>query len=94
MTFPDFVRLGEVLGIPSLRIREARELESRISETLSKDGPALCEVFIDKAQDFAPKLQSRRLSDGTMVSPALEDMAPFLPREELASIMSVSEAPV
>ncbi len=43
--------------------------------------------MLDEAQDFAPKLASRRLADGTMVSPSLEDMAPFLAREELAENM-------
>jgi acetolactate synthase-1/2/3 large subunit len=47
--------------------------------------------MLDKAQQFAPKLASRRLEDGTMVSPSLEDMAPFLPREELAEAMRTEE---
>ena len=40
--------------------------------------------MIDPNQQFSPKLASRKLDDGTMISPALEDMAPFLSREELA----------
>jgi acetolactate synthase I/II/III large subunit len=31
---------------------------------------------------FAPKLSARKLDDGTIVSPSLEDMFPFLDREE------------
>ena len=48
--------------------------------------------MIDKRQEFAPKLSSRRLADGTMVSPTLEDLSPFLPREELAEAMA-TDAP-
>ena len=51
-------------------------------------GPQLCEVMIDKRQEFSPKLSSRRLEDGTMVSPTLEDLSPFLPRDELAEAMA------
>ena len=31
----------------------------------------------------------KRLPDGTLVSPPLEDLAPFLDREELKSIMKI-----
>jgi acetolactate synthase-1/2/3 large subunit len=49
--------------------------------------------MIDKRQEFAPKLSSRRLEDGTMVSPTLEDLSPFLPREELAEAMALFQVP-
>jgi acetolactate synthase-1/2/3 large subunit len=44
----------------------------------------MLEVMLDITQTFSPKLASRKLPDGTMVSPALDDMAPFLSREEMA----------
>jgi len=40
-------------------------------------------VILDLEYQFAPKLASRQLEDGSMVSPSLEDMAPFLSEEEL-----------
>ena len=43
--------------------------------------------MLDPAQVFAPKLSSRKLEDGRMVSSPLHDMAPFLSREELAANM-------
>jgi acetolactate synthase-1/2/3 large subunit len=46
-------------------------------------------VILDKAQPFAPKLSSRRLEDGSMVTSALEDLAPFLSRKELADNMLI-----
>ena len=60
-----------------------------IARTLAAPGPCLCEIMVDKAQPFAPKLSSRRLDDGTMVTAALEDLAPFLPRDELAENMFI-----
>jgi acetolactate synthase-1/2/3 large subunit len=60
-----------------------------VRATLDSAGPALCEVVVDQAQPFAPKLSSRRLDDGRMVSSPLEDMAPFLSRDEFASNMLI-----
>ena len=60
-----------------------------IARTLETDGPVLCEVMLDLRQPFAPKLSSRKLEDGRMVSAPLEDMAPFLGREELRANMLV-----
>ena len=89
VTFPDFVRLGEALGFPSRRIEHHDRLASLIRDTLEGEGPQLCEVMLDKAQPFAPKLSSRKLEDGRMVTSALEDLAPFLPRDELAENMLI-----
>lgn len=90
LSFPDFQRLAYGFGIDSNRAARHAELSDSIAAALAHDGPFLCEVMLDKAQQFAPKLASRRLEDGTMVSPALEDMAPFLAREELAAAMALS----
>jgi acetolactate synthase-1/2/3 large subunit len=89
VTFPDFMRLGEALGFPSRRIESHDTLAGLIRDTLEGDGPQLCEVMLDKAQPFAPKLSSRKLEDGSMVTSALEDLAPFLPREEFAENMLI-----
>ena len=87
LTFPDFARLAGGFALASSRIADHASLADGIRAALAGDAPHLCEVMLDKAQQFAPKLASRRLEDGTMVSPSLEDMAPFLPREELAAAM-------
>jgi acetolactate synthase-1/2/3 large subunit len=92
LTFPDFARLAGGFSIPASRIVDHAGLREGVAAALAGEGPHLCEVMIDRAQDFAPKLLSRRLEDGTMVSPALEDMAPFLPRQELAENMFVEAA--
>ena len=60
-----------------------------VARTLTSDGPALCQVLLDPDQVFEPKLSSRRLEDGRIVSAPLEDLHPFLSREELASNMLI-----
>jgi acetolactate synthase-1/2/3 large subunit len=86
VTIPDFVELGRAFGIHSLRVDDHQEIDSALRWLLKEQpGAALLEVMLDITQSFSPKLASRKLPDGTMVSPALDDMAPFLSREELAS---------
>jgi acetolactate synthase-1/2/3 large subunit len=92
VTFPNYQKLSAGFEIPSSRVETHNDLAVAIRNAIAGDGPHLCEVMIDKQQAFSPKLASRRLEDGTMVSPALEDMAPFLSREELAEAMLVNEA--
>ena len=60
-----------------------------VDKVLQEDGPVFCEIFTDTSQVWEPKSSTKRLEDGTLVSPPLEDLAPFLPREELEEIMIV-----
>jgi acetolactate synthase-1/2/3 large subunit len=84
VTFPDFVQLSPSFGLTSMRI-SSPGFEDALEAFLRIPGPALAEVMLDRDQVFEPKLASRQLVDGSMVSPNLEDMAPFLDREELKS---------
>lgn len=52
-----------------------------VDAALAAEGPTFCEVFTDTQQVWEPKSATKRLPDGTLVSPPLEDLAPFLPRE-------------
>jgi acetolactate synthase-1/2/3 large subunit len=82
VSFPDVVRLAEAYGLPACRI-EGGDLEGQLAAVLKAPGPIVCDVMIDPEQTFEPKLSSRQLPDGRMVSAPLEDMFPFLSREEL-----------
>jgi acetolactate synthase-1/2/3 large subunit len=82
VSFPDMVKLGQAYGLPAFRI-EGEHFEQQLVEALNAPGPALCDIMIDLEQSFEPKLSSRALPDGRMVSAPLEDMFPFLSREEL-----------
>jgi len=91
--FPDFGKLAWAYGIPFRRVASHDGLEAAVRETLDGEGPQMCEVFLDLEQVFAPKLSSRRLPDGRMISSPLEDLAPFLSREELRENMLVPLLP-
>jgi len=81
--FPDFALLAQAHGLGYRRIEGHPGMGAAIQEVLAAPGPQLCEVLLDIDQPFAPRVASRRLPDGTMVSAALEDMAPFLTAQEM-----------
>jgi len=88
VSFPDMVKVAQAYGLPAMRI-EAADFETAIDEALNTPGPILCEVMLDPNQQFEPKLSSKPLPDGRIVSAPLEDMYPFLSHEELLSNMII-----
>ena len=91
VTFPDFARIAAAFGFGYTRVNEHEDMARAIAETLAADGPAICEIIVDKSQNFAPKVSSRRLEDGSMVTAPMEDLAPFLPRDELERALAFPE---
>lgn len=91
--FPNFHKLADAFDIPYISIKNNQELASQISNVLQHDGYVMCEVFVTTTQKFEPKSATKKLDDGTLISPPLEDMAPFLSREELAENMYIPMLP-
>jgi acetolactate synthase-1/2/3 large subunit len=90
VTFPDMVKVATAYGISAFRINNHEEMPEIIEQVLKTEGPALCEVQMQPNQLFSPRVSSQRLPDGRMVSKPLEDMYPFLSREEFLSNMIIS----
>ena len=87
--FPNFEKLADAYGITYRQISQNKVLEQEIEEILSINGPVFCEVIMEENQLIAPKQSSMAMPDGKMVSKPLEDMYPFLDREEFMSNMFV-----
>lgn len=86
VSLPDFVAVGKAFGLATARVTSAADwLAPATQQLLASPGPALIDVIVDPEQAFSPKLASRKLADGSMSTPALDDMSPFLDREELAA---------
>jgi acetolactate synthase-1/2/3 large subunit len=88
ISFPDHVKLARAYGINATRL-EGPNFVRELRRVLDSNDPEVCEVMLDRSQVFEPKLTSRRLADGRMVSSPLEDMAPFLSRDELRENMLI-----
>lgn len=89
LSFPVYEKLAKAFGYPYYSAHSNAEMKSVVSEVLAQEGPVFCEIFTDTKQVWEPKSSTKRLPDGTLVSPPLEDLAPFLPREELEKIMLI-----
>lgn len=89
LSFPDLSRLGPAYGFPYLCCHASEQLGDTIRQALETQGAVICEIFVTKYQRTEPKLASRKLEDGRMVSASLEDMYPFLPREEMKENMYI-----
>jgi acetolactate synthase-1/2/3 large subunit len=87
VSFPNFERLMAGFGLPYVKIDSHATMAAGIAQVMATEGPCVCEVMLDPDQIFAPKLASRQLPDGRIESPSLEDMAPFLSRDEFAQNM-------
>lgn len=87
VSVPDFCEIAKAFKIKSVKIDSAVHLREQIKSVLSANEPVLCEVILESNYIFTPKLSARKLEDGTMVSPSLEDMYPFLERREFKESM-------
>jgi len=70
-----------------------KDMDEVLKRVLDEKGPVLCHVVLDREYSFSPKLSSERKPDGRMVSKPLEDMYPFLDRDEFADNMLVPHWP-
>ena len=89
LDFPEMSRIADAYRIPYMSVSSNKELPEKLKFFVEQEGYAMFEVFVDTDQAFEPKPSAMKGPDGTLVSPPLEDLAPFLPREELASIMLI-----
>lgn len=84
VSFPDTCKLAGAYSLPTQRLDSA-EFATDLRHFLCTPGPGVCDVVLDDTQPFEPRMSSRQLDDGRIVTPPLEDMFPFLPRDELAA---------
>lgn len=89
MLSSDFGKIGAAFGFKTFKINSLKEAAVTIPKILNEDGPVLCEVFIHSMQLLAPKTSFNINPDGTLVSPPLEDLYPFLSREVLRQEMVI-----
>lgn len=82
ISFPNAEKIAYAYGIKYYKIDRLKNINTIINEVLSAKGPVFCEVIVDPKQNFVPKLSSKVLPDGKIVSPEIDDMFPFLDRTE------------
>ena len=91
LSFPDTLKIAKAYGIKAVRIRNYQELENKLDGILNFDKAVIVDVVIPKDQPIIPTVSSAVNPDGTMSSRPLEDMAPFLDREEYKKNLYIDE---
>src|ERR1035438_6192182 len=80
---PDFAALAKAFGMGYGLISNHKDLQKGLALALAGPSPFLCEVNVAPDQAISPNASAFRREDGSFESRPLEDMAPFLPREEV-----------
>jgi len=89
LTLPDINRVASSYGIPTQRIVDQDDLRNQIRTVLQSPGPIVCEVMVIQDEVRQPRLSSMQKSDGSMISKPMEDLWPFLDRQEFLSNMII-----
>lgn len=92
VSIPDTLKICAAYGLPAARVSEVAELDGAIQAALDHDGPYVLEIMTPPEQPIVPTVSSRVNPDGSMSSRPLEDMAPFLDRDEYLSNLLIDEA--
>ena len=86
---PDLQKVSEAYGVPAVRISSQNNLLEDIRKVLETPGPVVCEIMAIPDEVRAPRLSTIQKPDGSIVSRPIEDLWPFLDREEFRSNMIV-----
>ena len=89
---PDYEKLAAAYDMNYAYVRSHDGMEPIVAAFLAAPGAGICELNVSYDQVRSPKASSFRREDGTMESRPLEDMAPFLPREEIAENMHLFDS--
>lgn len=89
LLLPNLELLAGAYGVSYMRVENGEDLEAQLSKALNTKGPLLCEVLVMPEEPRIPRVASRQLPDGKMVSSPLEDLFPFLDRAELERNMFI-----
>ena len=89
LSFPSYEIIAYAFGYPYYKATTNKELKESYDAFMKEESYAILEIFVSKEQFFEPKNDAKQLEDGSLVSPPLEDLYPFLPKEELEENMYI-----
>ena len=89
ISFPDLIDLATAYKIPSIRLNNHTELDNSLISILNHNGPYICEIMMSETQELNPRSSSMKQPDGSIVSKPLEDLYPFLDRDEFLDNMII-----
>lgn len=78
LTLPVLAKLANAYGLKYKRIDKALDLSREIIEVLKSKGPVICELFVDPMQETIPRVSSKLMPDGRIISMPMEELYPFI----------------
>ena len=78
---PEMDRIAEAYGIPYMKIEKHANISDKLADFLKTDGYGICEIMQDYDQMIEPRIMSKQQADGSIVSPPLDDLFPFLDKK-------------
>jgi len=82
ISFPSIEKIAAAYEIPFLKINNSNELTKKLKNAIDLKGPVICEVICSESQEILPTVSAVKNDDGSMTSKPIEDMYPYLPRDE------------
>jgi acetolactate synthase I/II/III large subunit len=89
VSIPDYRKVARAYGLKTAVIEDQSDLRAAVRRVLRSRGPVVCDVHVIPEEIRAPRVTSIQRADGSFVSKPLEDLWPFLDRNEFAQNMIV-----
>lgn len=89
LSIPPIGKIAEAYGLKTFQIHNNAELDDKVRQVLSFNGPVICEVYTPIGLTAFPKQVSYKRKDGQMESKPLEYMNPPLDEEEFQENMLI-----
>lgn len=89
LTLPSIEKTAAAYNINYIKITNHIDLKDKMKLVLSSSEPFICEVMINPNHKTQPKASVFKNEDGTFSTKPMEDLAPFLPRDEFNSNMQI-----
>jgi acetolactate synthase-1/2/3 large subunit len=90
LQLPDLGEVTRAYGLTAFKIEDSSQLEDGIRASLESPGPSVCEIVAIPDEARGPRVASKQRPDGSMVSSPLEDLWPFLERDEFLKNMIIA----
>tara|TARA_A100000164_G_scaffold179567_1_gene159580 strand:- start:741 stop:2519 length:1779 start_codon:yes stop_codon:yes gene_type:complete len=85
ISFPNYEKISRAHSIEYKRLTRHKNLENEIKKILKSKKAFICELIMNPNEEQIPKAVNRRNEHGISIPAKLEDMYPFLSKDELSS---------
>jgi acetolactate synthase-1/2/3 large subunit len=89
ISFPDAEKIAYAYGFPFIRINNIDELNEKLESIINYNGYYLCEIMCPHNEEIYPTSATLKTEDGKLFSQPLENMSPFLSKEEFENEMII-----